>query len=125
MPSENEGGLFGQLFGLTFENHPPSSDESVPTHLIRAISKSEYIATFGYDANFNYLVAADSDAIDSLRSAVPVRTMQAILRQADIYLREKLEALVVNQEDRFGVDLSVSAFMNGIVSDELPEDTAW
>eukprot|EP00978_Attheya_sp_CCMP212_P002696 scaffold5516_cov32-Attheya_sp.AAC.2 len=51
--------------------------------------------------------------------------MQAILRQADIYLREKLEALVVNQEDRFGVDLSVSAFMNGIISDELPEDTAW
>eukprot|EP00978_Attheya_sp_CCMP212_P028532 scaffold98746_cov61-Attheya_sp.AAC.3 len=51
--------------------------------------------------------------------------MQAILRHADIYLREKLEALVVNQEDRFGVDLSVSAFMNGIVSNEQPEDTAW
>jgi hypothetical protein len=51
--------------------------------------------------------------------------MQAILCQADIYLQETPEALVVNQEDQFGVDQFVSAFMNSIISDELPEDTAW
>ena len=97
----------------------------IPTHLIQAISTSEYIAAFGYDANFNYLVAADSDCLDYLEAMIPVRTMQAIQKTAMDYINQELHILTSLHEDRFDIDMSPSAFLNGIINDELPSDKAW
>eukprot|EP00978_Attheya_sp_CCMP212_P003452 scaffold7141_cov56-Attheya_sp.AAC.2 len=85
----------------------------------------QYIATFGYDANFNYLVAADSDCLDYLEAMVPVRTMQSIQRTAMEYLNLEIEVLTNLHEDRFDVDMSIPAFLNGIINDELPSEKAW
>ena len=50
LPTQNYGGLFGQLFGVTFQN----VNSNKPTHFIRSISTVEYIKVFGYSSDFNY-----------------------------------------------------------------------
>jgi hypothetical protein len=122
LPTKSQTGLFGQLFGITYLNPTPSDDPSIPTHLIRAISHSEYIAAFGYDANFNCLVAADSECLDYLDAMVPARTMQSIQKVAMNNLNEELKVLTSFHKDRFNIDMSVSAFLNGIINEELPSD---
>eukprot|EP00978_Attheya_sp_CCMP212_P042463 scaffold259032_cov47-Attheya_sp.AAC.2 len=56
---------------------------------------------------------------------VPVRTMQSIQQIAMEYLNLEIKVLTNLHEDRFDVDMSIPAFLNGISNDELPNEKAW
>jgi hypothetical protein len=120
LPSSNQAGFFGPLFGVTFVD--PTSNNT----LIRAISIAEYISTFGYNASFNTIICQTlQNPIILRQQSIPARIMTAVANCVQEILASPMHTLLCEQAERYDIDLSVPALFNGIITTELPNDEAW
>jgi hypothetical protein len=95
LPSTNQEGFFGPLFGITF--YDPKSEKQ----LIRAISIAEYVTTFGYDLSFNTAICKTLQNPCLLCQIIPARTMTAIATKLQELMTKPLNSLLTNQAERY------------------------
>jgi hypothetical protein len=80
IPSTQGAGIFGTLFGVSFPNPKYSPKNSEPATCIRAISLTEYVDAFRYDANISNRIAQQDSTTMTLRRMVPANTTSAIIQ---------------------------------------------
>ena len=119
LPTPRNNGLFGQLFGIVFE------DITTGKSLCRAISSLEYIQLFGYSNDFSYNISNYTEDFDIFMMTTPCRTLTAILNSAygilsSIQQRE-INANSIHMEEA----INPSVFLNGIINHQLPDDNQW
>ncbi len=120
-PSTNQLGLFHRLFGIQFSCVTPDHKTA---SFIRAISISEYVATFGFSKKFNNSIIKYNNCIEQLCQTIPCRMMSAIIISAHKVLTQILQ----RRSKRTLYDLngmSSHNVLNGIVPSEIPNDESW
>jgi hypothetical protein len=113
LPSLNQEGFFGPLFGLTFKD--PTSKKQ----LIQAISITEYVSSFGYEPLFNTAVCKTLCNPCLLRQTVPARTMAAVATRLQEIMTNPINAMLTLQSEQYSINLSIAALFNGVISTDL------
>ena len=126
LPSLNRIGLFGSLFGISYPNNNYTVINAEPKESIRAISLTEYISCYGYDSNYSSYLTGQPNIIHALRRTLPCRTVQHIAAEsAHFSLRSSIDRRSIHASNTTGVDLFIPARFNGIIADQLPDESAW
>jgi hypothetical protein len=126
LPSTSRIELFGSLFGITFPNPSYTGTNTERKESIQAITLTEYTSCFGYGPNYStYLLNGQPDVITALRRTLPCRTASRIVEAANYFLRSSINQLSIEASKSTGVELSIPAMFNGIITDELPDELAW
>jgi hypothetical protein len=125
-PNSNESGIFGNLLDIYFPTNPlysPTNQE--PAKKIRSVAMSEYIDMYQFSNNFSDYISQQPEVSAIMRRTLPARTISVIARQVHHKL---FQSLLDRQEaavQHYGVKISVSTLFNGVIRDELPDESAW
>jgi hypothetical protein len=125
LPSSNISGLFGNLFGISFDNQKYTAENTETKELIRAIALAEYTSFFGYDPNYSTYLNGQPDVTQVLRRTLPYKTAAHIAETTSHILESSIHLRSEEASSTSGVDLSIPALFNGIIADKMPDESAW
>jgi hypothetical protein len=86
---------------------------------------SEYINVYQFSNIFSDYIGQQPGVSAVMRRTLPARTIYVLACQVNNKL---FQSLLERQEaavQHSGVEMSVSALFNGVISDELPDESAW
>eukprot|EP00957_Ditylum_brightwellii_P119444 9112928-Ditylum_brightwellii.AAC.1 len=83
---------------------------------------SEYVQCFGYDDGFNTAITSSSRKTMALTRTTPCRTMIQCLTTWQNFILSHTTRLLEEHENRFNINLSVSALFNGYTEIALPDN---
>ena len=125
LPTSFTIGLFGGLFGVAFHNPKYTTENNEPQHCIRSISLFEYTTLFGFSNEYSIYLSTQPDVIALLARTTPSRTMAQIVNIVHALFRSNLDSRCETVSASTDLDLSIPALFNGIIRDNMPDDSAW
>jgi hypothetical protein len=100
LPSTNQAGFFGALFGVTF------TDPHLKLKFIRAISIVEYINAFGYNSSFDTAISKTLQNPCLLCQVIPTKTLATNTKQLQVKITTPMQMLLTWQAECYDLDLS-------------------
>jgi hypothetical protein len=92
---------------------------------IQAIAITECTPFFGYNTNYLAYLNGQPNVTTSLRRTLPCRTITWIVKATNSLLRRSIDQRSKQTSHSTGVDLSIPALFDGIIADQLPDESAW
>jgi hypothetical protein len=117
LPSLTNSGLFGNLFGISFDNEKYTNENKETKEHVRAIAVAEYTSFFGYEPNYSTYLNGQPDVPIILRRTLPRNTATRIAETASHILDSSINIRSKAASSVSGINLSVSAMFNGIIGD--------
>ena len=121
----SNSGLFGNLFGISFANHKYTTENIQTKEHIRAIAAAEYTSLFGYDPNYLTYLNGQPNVTHVLRRTLPYKTAAQIAKTTSHILELSINIRSEEASSIAGVELSIPALLNGIITDQMPDESAW
>jgi hypothetical protein len=125
LPSPITSGLFANLFGISFDNNKYTAENNETKEHVRAIAVAEFTSFFGYGPNFSTYLNGQPDVTNVLRRTLPYNTATRIAETTSQILESSINIRSNEASSVLGVDLSISALFNGIIGDQMPDESAW
>jgi hypothetical protein len=92
---------------------------------VRAIAVTEYTSFFGYDLDYLAYLNGQPDVTEVLRRTLPYNTATRIAETTSHILKSSINIRSEEASSISGVDLSIPALFNGIIGDQMPDESAW
>ena len=119
LPTYNQDGLFGQLFGILFR------DIITNKALCRSIATIEYCSLFGFNKNFTYTIASKMHNINILNQTTPANSLYAVILASYNHLHATLMEEIKSNSAILNTNLSPASLLNGTISHRLPSEEEW
>jgi hypothetical protein len=110
---------------ISFDNIKYTAENREMKEHVRAIAVAEYASFFGYNPNYSAYLNGQPYVTEVLRRTLPYNIATQIAETTSHILEWSINIRSEEASLASGVDLSIPVLFNGIIGDQMPDESAW